>query len=86
MQYIKKIGKQAKKFIDKQDKKQRERIYKAIDGLPDGDVKKLQTYAEFYRLRVWTYRIIFHWIENEIIIDVTDADNRGDIYKNYWYN
>lgn len=83
MQYIKKIEKQAKKFIDKQDKKQRERIYKAIDELPEGDVKKLQSHAELYRLRVGAYRIIFHWVENEIIINVTDADNRGDIYKNY---
>ena len=83
MEYIKKIGKQAKKFIDKQDKKQRERIYNAIEELPNGDVKKLQNYAEYYRLRVGSYRIIFHWVENEIIINVTDADNRGDIYKNY---
>lgn len=83
MEYIRKIEKNAKKFIDKQDKKQRERIYEAIRGLPDGDVKKLQNHEEFYRLRVGKYRIIFHWIENEIIINVTDADNRGDIYKKY---
>lgn len=83
MEYIKKVGKQAKKFIDKQDKKQRERIYNAIKELPNGDIKKLQNHVEFYRLRVGSYRIIFHWIENEIIIDVTNADNRGDIYKNY---
>ena len=83
MEYIKKVSKLAKKFIDKQDRKQRERIYKAIENLPNGDVKKLQNNAQLYRLRVGTYRIIFQWIENEIIIYITNADNRGDIYKNY---
>ena len=29
------------------------------------------------------YRIIFEWLDNKIYIDVTDADNRGDIYKKY---
>ncbi len=82
MQYIKRIKKKAKKFIDKQDKKQRERIYLAINALPLGDIKLLKGYKTTYRLRVGEYRIIFEWIENEIIIDVTDADNRGDVYKN----
>lgn len=49
----------------------------------NGDVKKLQNHTEEYRLRVGSYRIIFHFVENEITIDVTDADNRGDIYKSY---
>jgi len=81
VEYIKRIEKQAKKFIDKQDKIQRSRIYSAIKNLPDGDIKKLQGKADFYRLRVGAYRIIFHWVENEIIINVMRADNRGDIYK-----
>ncbi len=83
MEYIKKIEKKAEKFIKKQDKVQRQRIYEAIQKLPNGDVKKLQSNIDTYRLRVGAYRIIFHYVENEIIIDVTDADNRGDIYKNY---
>ena len=81
MEYIKRIEKQAKKFIGKQDKVQRDRIYNAIKELPDGDIKKLQAHNAFYRLRVGAYRIIFHWVENEIIINVTRADNRGDVYK-----
>ena len=36
-----KYEKQSKKFIEKQPKDQRLRIYKAINKLPDGDVKKL---------------------------------------------
>ena len=51
--------------------------------MPHGDIKLLKGYNTLYRLRVGEYRVIFEWIEDEIIIDVTDADNRGDIYKNY---
>ena len=83
MEYIKKVKKKAKKFIDKQDKNQRNRIYMAINKLLEGDIKLLKGYNTIYRLRVGEYRIIFEWIENEIIIDVMDADNRGDVYKNY---
>lgn len=83
MEYKKVVKKKAKKFIDKQDKIQRERIYKAIEALPSGNIKHLQGYETKYRLRVGEYRIIFEWIENKIIITVTDADNRGDVYKKY---
>lgn len=77
------IKKKAQKFIDKQDKTQQLRLYKAIYNLPNGDIKQLKGYNTIYRLRVGEYRIIFEWVNNEIIINVTDADNRGDIYKNY---
>ena len=40
------------KFIEKQDKLQRMRIYKAIYNLPNGDVKKLVGCRDEYRLRV----------------------------------
>lgn len=46
------IRPKAKKFIDKQDKSQRLRIYKAIYNLPNGDVKKMAGYRNDYRLRV----------------------------------
>jgi len=77
------IKRKAQKFIDKQERKQQVRIYKAIYNQPAGDIKKMQSYSNKYRLRVGKYRIIFEWIENKIIIDVTDADSRGDIYKIY---
>ena len=41
MEYIKKIQKKAKKFIDKQEKSNRERIYKAIKNLPLRRCKKV---------------------------------------------
>lgn len=83
MKYRINIKKKAQKFINKQTKDQQIRLYKAIYNLPAGDIKKLQTFSDTYRLRVGKYRIIFEWIENEIVIDVTDADSRGDIYKFY---
>ena len=47
-----KIRPKALKFIEKQNKMQRFRIYKAIYDLPKGDVKKLTGHSNKYRLRV----------------------------------
>jgi len=52
MIYKIKIRPKALKFIEKQDKHQRLRIYKAIYNLPNGDIKKLVGGKEQYRLRV----------------------------------
>ena len=46
------IRPKALKFIEKQDKIQRIRIYKAIYNLPDGDVKKMVGCKNEYRLRI----------------------------------
>lgn len=75
------------KFLAKIEKKQRERIKAAIEALtltpPQGDIKLLQGYAETYRLRVGSYRIIYKTtVENNIdILYIIDIGNRGDIYK-----
>lgn len=52
MTYKIKIRPKALKFIEKQDKIQRLRIYKAIYNLPNGDVKKMVGCKNDYRLRV----------------------------------
>lgn len=52
MIYKIKIRPKALKFIEKQDRVQRIRIYKAIYNLPNGDIKKLTNYKNEYRLRV----------------------------------
>lgn len=52
MIYKIKIRPKALKFIERQDKEQRKRIYKAIYNLPKGDVKKLVGYKSEYRLRI----------------------------------
>lgn len=81
MIYKIKIRPEALKFIEKQDRFQRIRIYKAIYNLPNGDVKKMAGCKNEYRLRVGNYRIIYEQNQNEFIILITKAENRGQIYK-----
>ncbi len=81
MIYKIKIRPKALKFIEKQDRFQRIRIYKAIYNLPNGDVKKMAGCNNEYRLRVGNYRIIYEQNQNEFIILITKAENRGQIYK-----
>lgn len=52
MNYMINIKKKAKKFIDKQPRNQKVRLYQAIMKLPKGDVKKVQNSNQKYRLRV----------------------------------
>lgn len=75
--------KAAQKFLDRQDKKQRLRLYKAIYKLPDGtDIKKLNGH-NLYRLRVGDYRILY-MVDNEIrLINIENIDTRGAVYKRY---
>ncbi|MGN0181173.1 MAG: type II toxin-antitoxin system RelE/ParE family toxin [Candidatus Ornithomonoglobus sp.] len=49
-----------------------------------GDIKKLEGDDGLYRLRVGDYRVLFelHGKSMEVIlVEVTDAGNRGEIYK-----
>ena len=82
MQYKIELDKKAVKFISKQPKPQRERIFKAIYKLPStGDIKALQGYENYYRLRVGDYRIIYTVDNNVLLVRVIEVGNRGDIYK-----
>lgn len=73
--------KEAQKFLDKQDRSKRLRIYKAIYRLPDGtDIKKLKGY-NLYRLRVGDCRILYTIDDAIRLIDIETIDNRGDVYK-----
>ena len=56
------IDKPARKFIEKQPKPQRLRLYAAIMRLPEGDVKPLKG-TDKKRLRVGDYRIIYEQYE-----------------------
>lgn len=75
------ISPKALKFIEKQDKVQRIRLYKAIYNLPNGNVKKLVGCKDEYRLRVGDYRIIYSLNQSELVVLVTRVNNRGQIYK-----
>lgn len=78
------IKKPAKKFIDKLPINDKKRLVAAIEGLPDnGDIKRLQGYDGYYRLRVGSYRIIFYVDNGELIVYVVDIGNRGQIYNRY---
>ncbi len=85
MNYEINIRKKAMKFIQKQDKNQQIRLLTAIYKLPsEGDIKKMQGEDNLYRLRVGNYRVLFEmYLKSKeiILIDVTNADNRGQIYK-----
>jgi len=85
MTYEHKIKKKAIKFIRKQQPSQQKRILEAIYALPlTGDVKKMKGEDHLYRLRVGDFRVLFELNQktNTItLVCVTDADNRGQIYK-----
>lgn len=85
MTYEYNIRKKAMRFICKQEKKQQERILKAVYALPVlGDVKKMVGESNLYRLRVGDFRLLFEMSPKSdtiTLIDVTNADNRGEIYK-----
>lgn len=76
------IERPALKFLMKQPQEQRERILKAIQGLPDvGDIKPMSGQKGLYRLRVGSYRVIYT-VENDLlIVRVMTVGNRGDVYK-----
>ena len=73
--------KAAQKFLDKQSKPQRLRLYKAIYKLPEGtDIKKLKG-SELFRLRVGDYRVLYTIDDGIKVITIENIDNRGDVYK-----
>lgn len=73
--------KEAQKFLDRQDKAKRLRLYRAIYKLPGGtDIKKLKGH-NLYRLRVGDCRILYTVDDAIRLIDIEHIDNRGDVYK-----
>lgn len=76
------IEKPALKFLQKQPLPQRERLLKAIYGLPDvGDVKPMAGHENLFRMRVGTYRVLYSIEHDVLIVRVLNAGNRGDVYK-----
>lgn len=82
MKYRIEFEKKAVKFISKQPKPQKERLFKAIYKLPEfGDIKVMQGESGFFRLRVGDYRVIYTVNDNILTIRIVAVGNRGDIYK-----
>ena len=75
------------KFIKKRVPREKERILQKFEELKINpypaseklDIKKLQGKSGF-RLRVGTYRFLYDVLDDELIIYMEEADNRGDIY------
>jgi len=87
MYYIK-LNKQAKKFIEKQDKVLKQRIKRVLESLQlnpyptneELDIKKMIN-TQNYRLRIGKFRLLYFIENNELIIIIEKIDSRGDIYK-----
>lgn len=73
------ITKTAIKNIKKLDTPTRERVLNGIYKLPLGDIKRLQGYNNYYRLRVSDFRVIYTIAENTITI--LSVLPRGEVYK-----
>ena len=67
--------------FSKYNKKLQEKIFNAIQNLPDGDTKRLtgNDMPPIYRIRISKYRILFHMNKEEM--QILKVDSRGDIYK-----
>lgn len=73
-------AKAVSKTISSMDKREKQRIKKAIEGLPRGDVKPLRGSDDLYRLRVGGWRIVFSRPDDYTIL-IEKVAPRGDVYK-----
>lgn len=83
MPYKVTYSKSVLKTILKCDRPTRERIYSALNNLPNGDIKRMQGQDNppYFRLRVGDMRALFIMDEIKIEIFVFDLNSRGNIYK-----
>ncbi|GGA40592.1 type II toxin-antitoxin system RelE family toxin [Paenibacillus physcomitrellae] len=87
MNYEIKFYKDAIKSIQKLDKPTRNRILDHINILsenpkhPELDIKKMQGTENQYRLRVGSYRVIYSYFNDQLIIVIIKVGSRGDVYK-----
>lgn len=75
-------SKTALNYLQKLDRKTKQRIFEAINRLPEkGDIIKMkgQKIEDIFRLRVGSYRIIFLMAKE--LIKVLDIAPRGEAYK-----
>lgn len=73
-------SKAAVKTISAMESKTKQRIKTAIESIPAGDIKPLQGYEGYYRLRVGGWRIIFTYPDNETLM-IAKIAPRGGAYK-----
>ena len=70
-------SKSFEKKFSKYDRKLQEKIFQAIQNIPEGDIKRLtgDDIPPIYRIRVSKYRILFHMNEEEV--QILKVDSRG---------
>jgi mRNA interferase RelE/StbE len=72
--------KQAVKSLERMDAPTKHRIRQGIDGIPKGDIKRLQGHTELYRLRVGDWRIVFSYPDKGTVL-IERISPRGEVYK-----
>ena len=75
------LKKKAKKFLLKQNKKDQEKLLRAIYKIPQGDIRRLEEQGGLYRLSVGSFRVLYSVSEDIVKIIVVNIGNRGDVYK-----
>jgi mRNA interferase RelE/StbE len=89
MNYKIELSKRSYKYLEKLDKKSKERITKYLLLLtenprnPDLNIKKIQGESSLYRLRVGSFRILYTIEDNVLIITVIKIGPRGDVYNDF---
>jgi mRNA interferase RelE/StbE len=73
-------AKRAVKAISSMDTKTKQRIKVGIEGIPSGDIKPLKGSNGSYRLRVGDWRIIFSYLQKDIVL-IEKIAPRGEVYK-----
>jgi len=71
----------ARKALQRLSRPDRERISRAVDRLPAGDVKPLVGLPDEWRLRVGDWRIRYRRDDIERVLIILVVAPRGDIYK-----
>ena len=86
--YSLKIHKKALRFLNAQTPNLKNNIREKLNLLKEDpyshnqlDIKKLKDASDYYRLRIRNIRIIYKIDGDELLILVTNAGNRGNIYK-----
>ena len=86
MAYSLSLKKVVIKLIEKRTQKEKDSIDEKFRILIENpypnsslDIKKLSN-SSSYRLRINDYRFIYTIIDNELIVMMSNADSRGDIY------
>jgi len=74
------LSPKAAKYLKGMNEPGKGRIIRALEKLPQGDVKALQGVPGLYRLRIGDWRVVFSYPAQDSIL-VERIAPRGEIYK-----